>query len=75
MGKYDYFRIIQCDYGYGFDDVCFYAVNSKNVFKSNDEQVIFKSDFKSYLENKHGQFAIRVVFRKYAKRGVMLCNG
>jgi hypothetical protein len=59
MNKYTYLRVIQKNYGFGFEDVSAYEVNSDGYGK---EYRNMKTDLKLYRENEGGNF--RVIFRK-----------
>lgn len=59
MNKYTYLRIIQKNYGYGYEDVSSYEVNSDGYGK---EYKNMRTDLKLYRENEGGNF--RVIFRR-----------
>lgn len=59
MNKYTYYRIIQTNSGYGWDDDDFHAAWSDFIPK---DYKAFKENLKAYKENFAG--AIRVISRK-----------
>ncbi len=58
MNKYTYLKVIQKDYGFGFEDLTAYEVNSQG---SGSRKEIL-NDLKAYRENEGGFF--RVIFRR-----------
>ena len=57
QNKYNYYHVLQGDYGYGWDDVCFYDSNDKEQMKA------LVRDIKTYRESEP-KFAHRVIQRR-----------
>lgn len=64
--KYSYCKVIQGNYGYGWDDESFYETNSSYTFRTNPERAFFRDDLRRYKENSPG--SIRVVNRRELNR-------
>jgi hypothetical protein len=60
--KFNYYKVIQGDYGHGWSDEDFYSVNSKGLFPTNKDRLRFKENLKAYRGNGGGVY--RVIFRK-----------
>lgn len=60
--KYTYYKVIQGNYGYGWDDEDYHETNSNYLFKNKDARLYFQENLKAYRENGGG--AYRVVKRK-----------
>lgn len=60
--KYTYYKIIQGNYGYGWEDLSAYETDSQGLFKDKAERERFKYDKKAYRENERAPH--RVIFRK-----------
>jgi hypothetical protein len=60
--KYTYYKVIQQNWGYGWDDVDFYEVNSQNFFNTKEERQAYKENLRLYRENQ--PVPTRVIFRK-----------
>lgn len=61
--KYSYFKVIQGNYGYGWEDLVSYRTNSQGLFLTEKSRKEFKKDLKDYKENeKNARF--RVILRK-----------
>jgi len=58
--KYTYKKVLQGNYGYGWDDLCTYEAKSNGLAISLKE---IKDDYKSYRENEK-QYSHRVIFRR-----------
>ena len=58
MNKYTYLKVIQKDYGFGFEDLTAYEVNSQGYGARKE----ILEDLKAYRENEGGHF--RVIFRR-----------
>ena len=59
--KYEYLKVIQKDYGFGFEDLTAYVVNSQGY--GSRKEIL--ADLKAYRENEGGFF--RVIFRREIK--------
>ena len=59
--KYEYLKVIQKNYGFGFEDLTAYAVNSQGYGARQE----ILNDLKAYRENEGGFF--RVIFRREIK--------
>lgn len=57
--KYNYYKILQQNFGFGFEDVIFYPCNSQGIAENSKE---IKADLKAYKENT--RYATRIIFRK-----------
>lgn len=57
--KYTYYKVIQGNYGYGWDDEDFHETDSAYCCK---DRQLFKTNLKAYQENGGGQY--RVVHRR-----------
>ena len=60
--KYTYYKVIQGNYGYGWDDEDFHLTDSRGAFKSGVDHQRFKDNLKTYRENGGGVY--RVIKRK-----------
>lgn len=60
--KYKYYKVIQGNYGHGWDDEDFHITNSSYSFISGVDYQRFKDNLKAYREN--GQGSYRVIKRK-----------
>ena len=58
MNKYTYLKVIQKDYGFGFEDLTAYEVDSRGY--GSRKEIL--EDLKAYRENEGGYF--RVIFRR-----------
>ena len=56
MTKYIYYKVLQGNYGYGWDDLCSYDTADA------DEMKELRDDIKSYRENEH--IPLRVIRRR-----------
>ena len=63
--KYDYYKVIQGNYGSGFDDEDFHACDSTGYIKDEKARALLKENLKAYRENGGGQY--RVIFRRELK--------
>lgn len=61
--KYSYYKVLQGNYGYGWEDLVFYQCNSTGWIEDKDTRMELKSDKKAYRENEPGT-PLRVIFRK-----------
>ena len=59
MNKYTYYRVIQTNHGYGWDDADFHETNSQYVLYSRKA---FLVNLQAYRDNAGG--AVRVINRK-----------
>lgn len=59
--KYRYYKIIQTNSGYGWDDDDFHETNSKFVAL---DRALFKENLQAYRDNSFGVFNVRVVSRR-----------
>lgn len=57
MNKYKYIKVLQGDYGYGWDDLCFYEENDPEQMRE------LKADIKAYRENEP-QYSHRIIRRR-----------
>lgn len=62
MGKYNYYKVIQGNYGHGWDDEDFHQTLSNFTFKSGKDYKLFKDNLKAYRENGGGSY--RVIKRR-----------
>jgi len=46
--KYEYYKVIQQNWGYGWDDVDFYETNSQFLFNSREERRTFMTNLNLY---------------------------
>lgn len=46
--KYEYSKVIQQNYGNGYEDVSMYKTNSTNTIKDKSELNCFRNDLKEY---------------------------
>jgi len=60
--KYNYYKVIQGNYGYGWNDEDFHETNSLGSFKSEFDHQNFKDNLKAYRKNGGGVY--RVIKRK-----------
>jgi len=63
--KYEYYKVIQQNWGNGWDDVDFNPVNSNGCFYTKEDRELFKHNLKQYRENQTAP--VRTVFRKELK--------
>ena len=49
--KYTYYKVIQQNWGYGWDDVDFYESDSSGFIKDRETRELFKTNLKAYREN------------------------
>jgi hypothetical protein len=61
--KYTYYKVIQQNWGYGWDDVDFYEVDSRGFFRTTEERQIYMENLKKY-KTEPGQPYPRVILRK-----------
>uniref|UniRef100_A0A6M3LRS3 Uncharacterized protein n=1 Tax=viral metagenome TaxID=1070528 RepID=A0A6M3LRS3_9ZZZZ len=61
MRKYTYYKVIQGNYGRGWDDVDFHECDSTGYMKPED-RAVFKENVKAYRENEPQPH--RVIFRR-----------
>lgn len=59
MNKYNYYKVIQGNYGYGWEDVDYHASNSQGMAIDNKT---LKHNLKEYRASGIGSY--RVIFRK-----------
>ena len=64
--KYSYYKVIQGNYGYGWDDLVSYKTNSQGLFASDKEFADMKQTYKKYRENERNA-RHRIIFRKVEK--------
>ena len=64
--KYSYFKVIQGNYGYGWEDLVSYRTNSQGDFETTQERSEMKQNYKAYRENERSA-RHRVIFRKVKK--------
>jgi hypothetical protein len=62
MNKYTYYKVIQGNYGSGWDDVDFHEVDSTGSFKTREERMLFQENRKAYRDNE--PYPHRTIFRK-----------
>lgn len=60
--KYTYYKVIQGNYGQGWNDEDFHLTDSAGSFKSGFDRQRFKDNLKAYRENGGGVY--RVIKRK-----------
>jgi hypothetical protein len=65
MNKYNYYKVIQGDYGYGWSDEDFHPTDSQGNFRSGVDRATFKENLKAYHENGGGVY--RVIKRRELK--------
>ena len=58
--KYNYYKVIQGNYGYGWDDESFYPCNSTGYMPKKDRQLL-RHDLKEY---RFSGGSHRIIFRK-----------
>lgn len=58
--KYNYYKVIQGNWGYGWDDESFYPSNSLGWMPKQDRELL-RSDFKEYC---FSGGAHRIIFRR-----------
>lgn len=63
MNKYTYYKVIQGNYGSGWDDVAFHECDSSGWIKNKEDRNAFKTNVKAYRDNEP-QYYHRVIFRK-----------
>jgi hypothetical protein len=61
--KYTYYKVIQQNWGTGWDDVDFYEVDSRGFFRTIEERNLYKENLKRY-KTEPGQPYPRVILRK-----------
>lgn len=61
--KYEYHKVIQQNWGYGWDDVDFYECDSTGFIKDKETRDLFKENLRLY-RTEPGQPVCRVIFRK-----------
>ena len=64
--KYHYYKVLQGNYGYGWDDLIYLETNSTGVALDEKEKKDFWVNKKLYRENERG-VRFRVIFRKENK--------
>lgn len=64
MNKYTYYKVIQGNYGYGWDDEDFHACDSTGFIKDSQARQLCKDNLKAYRENGGGVY--RVIKRREA---------
>lgn len=65
--KYEYNKVIQQNWGYGWDDVDFYECDSTGFIKDKEVRQSFKENLRLY-RTEPGQPVCRVIFRKELKQ-------
>jgi hypothetical protein len=60
--KYNYERIIQGNFGYGWEDVSAYEVKSDFTYKTREERELVRHDLAEYRASGHGLY--RVISRR-----------
>ena len=60
--KYKYYKVIQGNYGYGWDDEDFHETDSTGFMATKEARQALKDNLKAYRENGGG--AYRVIKRK-----------
>lgn len=55
--KYNYYKVLQANYGYGWDDIAWYDTRER------DQMVELKRDWRSYRENEPG-VPFRIIQRR-----------
>lgn len=60
--KYTYYKVIQGNYGYGWDDEDFHECDSTGFIHTKDARDALKYNLKSYRENGGGRY--RVIQRR-----------
>ena len=60
--KYDYYKVLQGNYGYGWDDLVSYNTSDPQQMKE------LRDDYKSYQENEH--IPLRIITRKELRESV-----
>ena len=60
--KYAYYKVIQGNYGWGWNDEDFHLTDSLGRFRSGVDQQRFKDNLKAYRDNGGGVY--RVIKRK-----------
>jgi hypothetical protein len=68
MKKYTHYKIIQGNYGFGWDDEDFHQTNSQGAFENKEARESFRFNLKAYRENGGG--AYRVIQRREFMRYV-----
>lgn len=61
--KYTYYKVIQQNWGYGWDDVDFYECNSAYWINDKETRLSFKENLRLY-RTEPGQPVCRVINRK-----------
>ena len=61
MKKYTYYKVIQGNYGFGWDDVDFHECDSTGYI-NREGRSLFKENLRAYRENE--PYPHRVIFRK-----------
>lgn len=64
--KYRYYKVLQGNYGYGWDDLIYLETNSTGDALNEKDKKAFMVDKKRYRENERG-VRFRVIFRKENK--------
>jgi len=65
--KYTYYKIIQGNYGYGWEDEDYHETDSTGWIKDKEDRETFKYNLKAYRENGGGPY--RVIKRKELTKG------
>ena len=65
--KYVYHKVIQQNWGYGWDDVDFYECDSTGYIKDQETRELFKTNLRAY-RTEPGQPYPRVITRKELKK-------
>jgi lipopolysaccharide assembly outer membrane protein LptD (OstA) len=56
--KYNYYKVIQGNYGYGWHDEDFHETNASFEFASKEDKELFKANYRAYRENCGGGYRI-----------------
>jgi len=56
--KYAYYKVIQSNYGFGWENEDFYSCNSRGIM-TREERASMRENLKAYRENGRGQYRIR----------------
>ena len=62
MNKYTYYKVLQLNYGQGWEDTCQYPCNSQGVMLGEDRKEL-RDDLTAYADNQP-EYARRVIRRK-----------
>lgn len=65
--KYDYYKIIQSNYGDGWTDESYYVTDSQ-FFMTRKERKLYQEDMKAYREATIGNGALRTINRRELKK-------